>query len=82
MRGFELLVVPGWLLGLAAGAVVLGWLYERARSSLLLVALFHTLLNMASATRGTEGIPAGVVSGMVILWAIAILRSERAVRPR
>jgi membrane protease YdiL (CAAX protease family) len=41
LRGLEPLVIPGWIVGLAAGAVVLGWLYDRARSSLLIVAIFH-----------------------------------------
>ena len=30
MRGFPLLLLPGFFVGMAAGAVVLGWLYERA----------------------------------------------------
>lgn len=76
MRGFPLPLLPGFLVGMAAGAVVLGWLYERARSSLLIVALFHALLNMASATKGTEGSVAAAVSTVVILWAVAILRVE------
>jgi hypothetical protein len=47
--------IPGFFLGMAAGAVVLGWLYEHAHSILLVVAPFHATLNMASATSGTEG---------------------------
>jgi membrane protease YdiL (CAAX protease family) len=76
MRGFPLLLLPGFLVGMAAGAVVLGWLYERARCSVLVVALFHALLNMASATKGTEGLVAAAVSTVVIVWAVAILRVE------
>lgn len=76
MRGFSLLLLPGFFVGMAAGAVVLGWLYERARCSVLIVALFHALLNMASATTGTEGLVAATVSTVVIVWAIAILRAE------
>ncbi len=56
-----LYVVPGWLLGLASGAVVLGWLYERS-SSILVVALAHTAVNMVSGTRGGEGLVAAAVS--------------------
>lgn len=74
MRGFPLLLLPGFLVGIAAGAVVLGWLYERARCSALIVAVFHALLNMASATKGTEELIAGVVSAVVIVWAVTILR--------
>jgi uncharacterized protein len=76
MSGFSLLMVPGFVIALASGAVVLGWLYERANSSILIVALWHTMLNMVSATRGAEGIIAAVVSGVVIVWAVMILRSE------
>ncbi|HXV71356.1 MAG TPA: hypothetical protein VEB69_08145 [Acidimicrobiia bacterium] len=60
-----------------AGSVVLGWLYERARSSLLIVALFHTFLNVASTTPATEGLPAAITSAVVIVWAVLILRRER-----
>jgi membrane protease YdiL (CAAX protease family) len=59
MRNLQWFVIPGWIIGLMAGAVVLVWLYERACSSLLIVAMFHTLLNVASATLATEGLPVG-----------------------
>jgi membrane protease YdiL (CAAX protease family) len=81
LRGFDPLLIPGWLVGLAAGAVVLGWLYERACSSLLIVALFHALLNMASATPATEGFPSIVVTFVVIVWAVRILRAEAVRHP-
>jgi len=82
LRGFDPLLIPGWIIGLAAGAVVLGWLYEQARSSLLIVALFHALLNMASATPATEGFPAIVVTFAVIVWAVRILHGEAARHPK
>ncbi len=80
LRGFDPVVIPGWIVGLVAGAVVLGWLYERSGSSLLIVAVFHALLNMASATTGTEGVPAAVVTTVVIVWAVVILRHSRSGR--
>ena len=82
MRTLPLYMVPGWLAGMLAGAVVLGWLYEHARSSILVVALFHAMLNMGSATRAGEGLPAACVSAAVIAWAILIMRRESAVRRR
>jgi uncharacterized protein len=78
MREFERWLIPGWIVGLAAGAVVLGWLYERSGSSLLIVAVFHTMLNMASATPAGEGVPRVAVSMVVIAWAVLILRNEYA----
>jgi membrane protease YdiL (CAAX protease family) len=76
LADLPLAAVPGWLVGLGAGAVVLGWLYERARCSILIVALFHASLNMASATDGTAGLPAAVVTAAVIFAAVAILRRQ------
>jgi membrane protease YdiL (CAAX protease family) len=80
LRGFDPLIIPGWLLGLAAGAIVLGWMYERS-GSLLIVALFHTSLNLASATLATEGLPAALTAMAVIVWAIVILRTQHDREP-
>ena len=77
MRGFSLVLIPGFLVGLTAGAVVLGWLYERTGRSLPVVVVFHALLNMSSATEGTEA-AAPFVSFVVIFWAVVILRREGA----
>ena len=76
LRGFAPVMVPGFLGGMAAGAVVLGWLYERTRASVLVVALWHSALNMASATEGTEDVAAAATVA-VIVWAVLILRAER-----
>jgi membrane protease YdiL (CAAX protease family) len=68
-------VIPGWLVGLASGTVVLGWLYERS-GSLLAVALAHTAINMASGTRGTDGLIAGVVTTAFIFTAMFLLAHD------
>ena len=79
LASLPLYLVPGWLVGLASGAVVLGWLYERS-GSLLVVALAHTAVDMASGTRGTEGLAAAVVSVAVIAAAMAVLAADRRAR--
>jgi membrane protease YdiL (CAAX protease family) len=76
LRGFAPVMVPGFLVGMAAGAVVLGWLYERTGGSVLVVALWHASLNMASATDGTEDVAAAATVA-AIFWAVLILRAER-----
>jgi membrane protease YdiL (CAAX protease family) len=76
LRGFAPVMIPGFLVGMAAGAVVLGWLYERSGGSVLVVALWHAALNMASATEGTEDV-AAATTAVVIVWAVLILRAER-----
>lgn len=74
-----LATVPGWLVALPFGAIVLGWLYESAHSSLWVVALFHAAVNWASATLATAGLPAAVVSVVVVVAALVILRRAHSV---
>lgn len=76
LQGFPLLLVPGWLFGLAAGAFVLGWVHDRSAGSLFVVAVWHAVLNMGSATEGTEGWPAILVTATVIALAFGIGRYE------
>ena len=76
-RSFNLLFLPGFVLGIFAGAVVLTWMYEGARSSILIVALWHLSLNIGSATKAGEGAPAVVVTMFVIVWSIFVSRGWR-----
>lgn len=79
MEGIPVWLLPGWLVGLAAGAVVLGWLVERT-GSLLVAAVFHAGLNLASASALTEGTAAAVVTMAVVVAAVALLRRDAAER--
>jgi len=74
MRGFPLVALPGFLLSLACGAVVLGWLYDRS-ASVAVVALWHTMLNMATATDATKA-AAPFVSIMVISLALWLVHRD------
>lgn len=67
-------MVPGWLVGLTAGSVVLGWLHEHGRGSLLLVALLHTGINLLSTAQTTSNLPAVITTAAVIPTAVVILR--------
>ena len=75
-------MVPGFFVGMAAGAVVLGWVYERSGDSILIVALLHAFLNMGSAPPGTEGVIQVAVTTFIILWAVYILRRSEAGRSK
>ena len=76
-RGFSPLMIPGFALGIFAGAVVLTWLYEGARSSILIVALWHAFLNVGSATKAGEGAVQVAVTLSVIVWSLLIARMWR-----
>jgi uncharacterized protein len=68
------LVLPGFVFGIFAGAIVLTWIYEGAGCSVLLVALWHTSFNLGSATRAAEGVIAPLVTVFVIVSAFVIAR--------
>jgi CAAX protease family protein len=68
------LVLPGFVFGIFAGAIVLTWIYEGAGCSVLLVALWHTSFNLGSATRAGEGVIAPLVTVFVIVSAFVIAR--------
>jgi membrane protease YdiL (CAAX protease family) len=80
-RGFNPVLVPGFALGIFAGAVVLTWLYEGACSSILVVALWHAFLNLGSATPAGQGAVQVAVTMLVIVWSLVIARSWRRGRP-
>lgn len=84
-RDFPVFFLPGFLIGIFAGAVVLTWMYEGARSSILIVALWHLSLNIGSATAATDGAVAPVVTMFVIVSSLFIARAWRRrdeARPR
>ncbi len=64
--------VPGFLIGLACGSVLLAWLYESASSSILIVAVWHGTYNVTSATAGANGTVAAIVSTGVMIIAVVI----------
>lgn len=76
MRGFQPLMVPGFLVGLAAGSIVLTWLVEGS-ASILVVALCHTMLNIGTATDAAPDALAAVTSMLIIVWAALIVHRWR-----
>lgn len=72
------MAVPGFVLSLFAGAVVLGWLFAKS-ASIAVVALWHTMLNMSTGTDGART-AAVAVSMLVIVFALAVVRHEALTR--
>ncbi len=77
-QGFSSVEVIGWLLGLTAGSFLLTWLYRGSSSSILLVAVWHTVFNFVSgATTASEGSAAAITSTLVMVAAIVIAVADR-----
>jgi membrane protease YdiL (CAAX protease family) len=71
-RSFSPATLVGFLIGLACGAVVLGWLFNRT-GSVLAVAVWHAAYNLTSATTAAHGLPAAVSTTVVIVAAIGLI---------
>ena len=62
----------GWAVSLAFGAVLLTWLYNSSKGSILMVVVWHGTFN--AAVSATGGNIAMITSIMVIIWAIIVAR--------
>ncbi|HUJ63343.1 MAG TPA: type II CAAX endopeptidase family protein [Kofleriaceae bacterium] len=71
-RAMPAALIPMWLLGLASGSVVLAWLYNRGRRSVVLVAACHGAFNLFSGTFGVRG-PVAAVETLVVIVVAAVL---------
>ncbi len=75
-RMMGLAIIPIFVIGLGSGAIVFGWLYERSGGSILIVALAHLSLNMATATEAGRGLPQALVTTAIVVWAVLIVVAE------
>jgi membrane protease YdiL (CAAX protease family) len=67
-------VIPGFLIGLLAGAVTFTWLFNSTKGSVLITALFHGAFNFTTACVSCKaGVEAAVVSTIVMIWAVLIV---------
>lgn len=71
-------MLAGFFIGMACGAVVLTWLYNRSGGSILIVAVWHGTYNIVSGSAGAEGTVQVVVSALIITFAIRLVVQELA----
>ena len=65
--------VAGWFFSLLTGAVLLTWLYNQSRGSILVVALFHASVDVAFTSSVASPFAVNVVGGLITIWGIAVL---------
>jgi len=63
----------GWLFSLFTGAVLLTWLYNRSRGSILVVALFHAAVDVAFTSSVASPLAVNVIGGLITIWGMAVL---------
>jgi membrane protease YdiL (CAAX protease family) len=64
---------PGFVMSLLAGAVLLTWVYNGSRGSILAVAVWHGAFNYVTASAAAADLVAMVASIAVMVWAVLIV---------
>ncbi|MFN2212215.1 MAG: type II CAAX prenyl endopeptidase Rce1 family protein [Anaerolineales bacterium] len=78
---YEVSILPGFAIGLLAGAIVFTWLFNGAGGSVLMVAIWHGAFNFTTAcTSCKTGLPAAVISTLVMIWAVALVLLYKPIR--
>ena len=80
-RDFSPMTVPGLLIGLTAGALVLTAIFNHTGGSVLAVAAWHATYDITSASDGADGAIAAIATACVIVWGMRLLARERSGEP-
>jgi membrane protease YdiL (CAAX protease family) len=71
---YSVSILPGFLTGLLAGAIVFTWLYNSTGGSLMVVAVWHGAFNFVTACIACKtGSSAAIVSALVMVWAVLVV---------
>lgn len=65
--------IVGWFFSLVCGAILLTWLFNGSRGSVVIVALFHGAVDVAFTSKGVGPEIMNVMGTIMVLWAIAVL---------
>lgn len=61
----------GWVLSLLTGSVLLTWLFNGSRGSLLVVAIFHATVDIAFTGQAATPAVVGIMGLLITVWGIA-----------
>jgi membrane protease YdiL (CAAX protease family) len=68
-----LAIFPLFALGILCGAVLLTWLYNTARGSILIVAVWHALFDLVTAGKAADAIMQTVMSIVIMVLAVVVV---------
>lgn len=65
--------IAGWLFSLVTGSVLLTWLYNGCRGSLLVVALFHAAIDVAFTSESSSPVVVNAAGALITLWGVSVV---------
>ena len=71
--GMDPLVIPMFFFGVACGSVLFTWIYNGTGGSIFAVAMWHAFWDLVSASTGSAGTLAAVMTTIIVVWAFAIV---------
>ena len=72
LQTLGLLMIPGWILSLLFGAYLTTFLFNSARSSILVIAIFHGMVDIVSISRAATDITLLIVNAGLIATAVGV----------
>lgn len=72
-----LIIIPGFIVGVLFGAVLLTWLYNGTGGSIFMVAVWHALFDLVTASEAGQDIVPILTTVGVIIWALFVANTEK-----
>lgn len=71
-QGMGWFILPGFVIGVLCGAVILTWIYNSTSGSILMVALWHGIFDLLTASKAGQDIIPIIMSALIIVAALII----------
>ena len=65
--------VAGWFFSLLTGSILLAWLYNESRGSILVVALFHAAVDVVFTSVIASSPVVTAAGALITVWGIVVL---------
>ncbi len=71
--GMDLVGIAGWVVSLWTGSLLLSWLYNSTRGSILIVSIFHATVDLAFFSAATDATTTNIMGFLLTTLAIVVL---------
>jgi hypothetical protein len=71
--GMNVAGIAGWLFSLVTGSVLLTWLYNGSRGSLLLVAIFHAAIDVVFTSESSSPLVVNATGALITVWGVIVV---------